>query len=137
MSGDANHDRGPDGDDLDLTAYALGQADEAERAAIEGQLAESSGDGRRFVEQTRSGAEDVRAALNEANPAASQSLRKTVLHRLGNDKEDAKPQPAEKPRSFWRRHAVEMVAVSLGLLLVAALLLPVGSIFTSRARHTQ
>jgi Ca-activated chloride channel family protein len=124
MSGDADHDRGRSGDDLNLTAYSLEQLDEAERQAIERQLSETNGDGRRLVEETRRLGDEVRAALTEVNPTRSESLRDTLVHRMKEEKEDAKPQPVEKTQSFWRRHAVSLGVAAALLVLVASLLFP-------------
>src|SRR5262245_16711839 len=111
-------------DDLDLTAYALGQLGEAERAEFERQLAASGGDGVRLVEQTRRLAERVRDVLASGNPSPSATLRETLIHRIGNHAAAAKPTPAAKPQSFWRRHAAELVAASLVLLLLVTVFYP-------------
>jgi Ca-activated chloride channel homolog len=134
MPANSERDREPSGD-LDLTSYALGQLDEAERAAIERQLSEANGDGR-AVEQTRQLAEELRAALSAENPAASSTLRDALLHRLGDEAaDDGKPQPAAKPQSAWRRRGVELVAAALVLSLVAVLLLPAGKFARHSARQ--
>ncbi|HUE73323.1 MAG TPA: von Willebrand factor type A domain-containing protein [Pirellulaceae bacterium] len=124
MSGHANHDCEPNGDDLNLTAFALNQLDETERAEVERQLAEANGDASKTVEQTRRLAEKVREVLAADNRAASPSLRETLDRRMSNADDADKPQPADKPQSFWRRHVVELAVASLVMVLMVSLLLP-------------
>jgi F0F1-type ATP synthase membrane subunit b/b' len=85
MSVKSDRDRDQDcasDDNLDLTAHALDQLDEAERAEIERQLAEANGDASRLVQQTRRLAEKVREALAADNPPASADLRETLVQRM-------------------------------------------------------
>jgi len=91
MSAKSEHDgnrNGVHGDDLDLTAYALGQLDASERAEIERQLVALDGDGIRLVEETRRLANKVREVLAADHPAVSGSLRETLIHRLGEAASD-------------------------------------------------
>lgn len=127
MSANSDHDREPRdfiGDAPDLTAFALGQLDDAERADVERQLAGANGDAAGTVEQMRRLAEEVRGALAGDHPASSAALRQTLIQRMGEPcAETVKPSLAAKPQSLWRRYAVEFVAASLILVLLAVLLM--------------
>ena len=126
------------GANLDLTAYALDQLDEIERDEIARKLREAGGDASKIVQQTRRLADKVREVIAADNPPASAGLRQTLIHRMGEAGDEAvRPTPAVKPQSFWRRHAAELVAASLLLLLLAAFLLPQIQSARDSARRAQ
>jgi len=74
--------KGGDLDEAQLTAYALGQLDEDDRAAVEAKLA-ASDKARLFVERTAVLAEHVyQANLHGRSPKPSPALRRAVEQRL-------------------------------------------------------
>ncbi|HJT32536.1 MAG TPA: von Willebrand factor type A domain-containing protein [Pirellulales bacterium] len=115
----ANDDLDHDTDSL-LTAYALGELGETERADIATRLAESAED-RRLVEETQRLGGLLRQVVAAPEGAPSSGLRATVLQRL------AEPAPAEMPhprprfprRRYW-----------LPLSLAASLLVICGTVYT-------
>jgi Ca-activated chloride channel family protein len=134
MSANSEHDRDLSGvpGDLDLTALALGQLDDVERAEVERKLAAADGEASKIVAQTRRLANEVRAVLTADNPAPSKDLHETLTHRMGNAADDdVRPSPASKPQSYWRRHATVLIAASLVVALLAAVILP--PIFSARS----
>jgi len=89
-------------DDARLTAYALGQLHEHERAAVEAQLAgldqQSAGKLRRAVEEIRALAGHVaEASRHDPRPQPSPGLRAAVERRLRARTEDLEPVPKTAP----------------------------------------
>lgn len=120
---DLNHD-----DDSRLTAYALGELGETERAEIAARLAESA-DERRLVEETQRLGGLVRKAVAAPEGAPSSDLRAAVMQRM------AEPPPAELPhprprfprRRYW-----------LPLSLAASLLVIGGTVYALlRTKHQE
>ncbi len=125
-----NNHRDPSRRELDearLTAYALGQLHEAEKAAVESQLAglgaEDAERVRRTVDQIRLLGGHVRtAAGQDPGPEPSSSLRTAVERRL-NELEGspmAKTQDAALAgrRPWYRRHSIALLAAAC--LVIAA-----------------
>jgi Ca-activated chloride channel family protein len=110
-------------DNLDWTAYALRQLNDAERARVEKQLARATGKDRSSVQGTRMLAEKVREALVADHLRASDALRKKLVHRLGDPAESQllySEKSAFRSRTF-RWIAGGVLAASLaGLLVVLA-----------------
>ncbi len=123
-----NHDS-QEIDEARLTAYALGQLDETERAEVESLLAESD-EARRFVAETAALAGHVREAYQQTPvPAASPSLRAAVERRMTETsprRRKGRPAGARaKDESWLRRHWVTIAATSDCIcVLLAALILP-------------
>ena len=111
-------------DEARLTAYALGQLDEAERAEVESLLADSD-EARRFVAETAALAGQVREAYQQTPlPAASPSLRAAVEQRIAEKVSDAeKAVPlgrGQKPS--WRRRYWQTFATLATCVCVLAML---------------
>ena len=121
-------------DDALLTAYALGQLDEAEEAAFKERLA-GADHAAATVEQIRALAEHVRQAAEVVElPQPSDDLRRAVenrlseLHTPGSSRDDL-PRP---PADSRRRRRWPALAVAVSLLIVA---IPVAILSTINARR--
>ncbi len=127
-------------DEARLTAYALGQLDEAERAAVEAVLANSD-EARKFVAETAALAGHVQQAYQQApNPALSPSIRAAVEKRLTeNIPEDEKAVPLDRrpKRSWLDRHWLNVLAVSTVSAILVCLLLPAVQAPREAARRMQ
>lgn len=123
----ANDDLNRDGDPR-LTAYALGELSEAERAEISARLAESPDD-RRLVDDIQRLGGLLRQSMATAPRQASSELRSHVLQQL------AEPVPAElppqRPRFSRRRYW-------LPLSLAASLMVMAGTLYALvQAKHRE
>ena len=110
------------GDDLNLTALALGQCGEAERAAMEQKLAGADRKVGAVLEHTRRLADELRLALAADNPAPSESLRDTLRHRLRERRIEQPSRPiatALSPKLMVRWGIAGLIAASLGGLLLS------------------
>ena len=86
-----------DPDDPRLTAYALGELDDAERAEVESLLAESD-EARRFVEETRATARLLTERLGrEPRPGLAPEQRQSIEKRLHAQAEGPQRLPSAPP----------------------------------------
>ena len=84
MNANQNNNDPREIDEARLTAYALGQLDEAEQAEVESLLAESA-EARKFVAETAALAGHVREAYQQSpQPAANPSIREAVEKRMAS-----------------------------------------------------
>ena len=110
-------------DDPKLTAYALGELDEAEAKEVEARLAEDEA-ARQYVQETRDLAERLTEELRrEPAPALSEAQRKVVVLR-------AKQKPG---RTTWRR--LRLAAAIVAGLVVAGVLIGLLTPTLARARE--
>jgi Ca-activated chloride channel family protein len=126
MNADHRHPNTNELDEARLTAYALGQLHETERAAVEAQLAgldEATGRRvRRAVEEIRALAGCVReGARQDAAPRPSRALGKAVERRLRQLKDSPAATPGEvaSPEPRRRRRRWIAIAVAVCVLLAA------------------
>jgi len=135
-----NH-REPNGGDLDealLTAYALGQLGEGERAAVEAKLAASQR-ARQFVEETAVLAQHVGEAWRAGPPLQKSPALRDAVQRTLAELEDSQMKtehetwPASQPRRAGRHARVVALAVCLFIVAIPLYLVIAGS--ANRARH--
>jgi len=122
-----------DANDPRLTAYALGELDDADRAEVETLLA-GSAEARSFVEETRATAQLLTEHLHrEPSPGLApehhRAIEQTLQTQSRVDSQPiaiaiAAPSPAPAPARRWRRPGrVVRVAVAAGIVGVLGILL--------------
>ena len=117
-------------DEMNLTAYALGELEGSERAAIEARL-ESSAEDRRFVEEVRGAVRVVSDELSREQTSGLDAIHYAAIElRL---RESAGPRPTD-------RRAVVRARIGFGLSLAASILIifgTAGAILFLMSRHAE
>ncbi len=112
-----------DPDDPRLTAYALGELDDAERVEFESSIADSE-EALRFIEETRATARLLADRLGrERSPGLTPQQRQSVEQRLHAQAQS--PLRLRRPRRSLTLRGVARFAVAAGIIgFVAALVVP-------------
>ena len=116
-----------------LTAHALGQTDEAERAKIEAEMAVSA-QVRQEVEAVRSLAGQLKAAVAAApQPGPSAGLREAIQRRLSEIAPANTAAAGDKVRPWWRSRLAAFAAAAACLAAIAVPIASSTNFFGSRA----
>ena len=111
-----------DPDDPRLTAYALGELDDAERVEFEAFIAESA-EARRFIEETRATARLLAERLGrERSPGLS--LEHVSLSRGRLHAQAQTPLRLQRPRVLTPGRVLRLAVVAAVFVFVAALVVP-------------
>ena len=116
-------------DELNLTAYTLGELEEAERGVIEARL-ESSADDRRFVEEVRGTARAISEELSREESSGLDAIHYAAI--------ELRLRESAGPRAAADRRALVRTRMGFGLSLAASILIvfgTVGALFFFLSRH--
>jgi len=128
MNTDRHEPNSRDLDDARLTAYALGQLDERERAAVERDLARADKErgekARQAVEQIRALAGHIQeAARLDPGPPPSASLREAVERRLSQlEDEKMETKPVASTGADAKRSRRPWIALAVAVCLLIAVI---------------
>ncbi|MFM7206794.1 MAG: von Willebrand factor type A domain-containing protein [Planctomycetaceae bacterium] len=140
MSPDPTHDHLPEDDAAKITAHALGQLEDRERAEFLARLLRPDAEAaRRIVDETRRIAEALHAERADSlhspeAPGRSQDLRRTIIARL------AAPSPAPKakpPAPQARRHHAPWGLLAMAGSLAAAVIVAATVLFDAPRAERQ